>query len=192
MVLATGFNVSHPEVGRRLAGPGGTLAEAWERDGAQSYLGAVTAGFPNLFTLLGPNTGLGHSSLVYMIESQLNYLLDALRLLEVRGVARFEVRPEVQRAYNADLQRRLSGAVWSSGGCANWYVDESGRNVAIWPRQTWTFRRLTRRFDPASYRLEPAAPASAPSSEATKASTSAGSVSQEHISRTVPEGSSQT
>ena len=72
------------------------------------------AGFPNLFTLLGPNTGLGHNSIVYMIESQLNYMLDALRLIEQRGIARFEVRPEVQRAYNADLQRRLAGAVWSS------------------------------------------------------------------------------
>jgi hypothetical protein len=163
----------------------------WESEGAQAYLGVTIAGFPNLFTLAGPNTGLGHNSILYMIESQLNYVLDALRLFEGRGIARFEVRPEVQRAYNADLQRRLEGAVWSSGGCANWYLDEHDRNVVIWPRQTWSFRRLTRRFDAASYRLEPA-PVTAPSSEAAKASTSAGSVSQVHISRTVPEGSSQT
>ncbi len=88
---------------------------------------------------LGPNTGLGHNSIIYMIESQLNYLLDALRLIDRRRIARFEVRPEVQRAYNADLQRRLAGAVWSGGGCANWYLDEHGRNIVIWPRQTWSF-----------------------------------------------------
>ncbi len=192
VVLATGFNVSHPEFGHRLIGPGGTVGQAWESDGAQAYLGAAIAGFPNLFTLLGPNTGLGHNSIVYMIESQLNYLLDALRLMEARQIERIEVRPEVQNAYNADLQRRLAGAVWSSGGCVNWYIDEDGRNVAIWPRQTWSFRRLTRRFDPGSYRLGPAPPAAASAREAEKASTSSGAVSQEHISRTVPEGSSQT
>ncbi len=170
----------------------GRLAEVWQRGGTQAYLGAATAGFPNLFTLLGPNTGLGHSSILYMIESQLNYVLDALRLFDQHGIARFEVRPEVQRAYNADLQQRLAGAVWSSGGCANWYLDESGRNVAIWPRQTWSFRRLTRRFDPGSYRLEPATPATVSSTDNAKASTSSGAVSQEHINRTVPEASSQT
>jgi cation diffusion facilitator CzcD-associated flavoprotein CzcO len=188
VVLATGFNVAHPEFGHRLSGPHGTVGQVWENEGAQAYLGTTIAGFPNLFTLAGPNTGLGHNSILYMIESQLNYVLDALRLFEGRGIARFEVRPEVQGAYNADLQRRLAGAVWSSGGCANWYLDEHGRNVVIWPRQTWSFRRLTRRFDPASYRLETARVSS---SEAAKASTSVGSVSQEHISRTVPEGSSQ-
>ena len=192
MILATGFNVSHPEAGHLLRGTRGTAAEVWASEGTQAYLGAAMAGFPNLFTLLGPNTGLGHNSIVYMIESQLNYMLDALRLIEQRGIARFEVRPEVQRAYNADLQRRLAGAVWSSGGCANWYVDEHGRNVAIWPRQTWSYRRLTRRFDPGSYLLEPATPATVSATDAAKASTSSGVVSQEHISRTVPEASSQT
>ena len=192
VILATGFNVSHPEFGYRLRGPGGTVGEVQESEGPQAYLGSAMAGFPNLFTLLGPNTGLGHSSVLYMMESQLNYVLDALRLIDQRGIARFEVRPEVQSAYNADLQRRLAGAVWSSGGCANWYLDEHGRNVVIWPRQTWSFRRLTRRFDPASYRLEPAPSATVSSTDAAKASTSSAVVSQEHISRTVPEGSSQT
>ncbi len=191
VVMATGFNVAHPEFGRRLKGPEGTLGETYESEGAQAYLGAAAAGFPNLFTLAGPNTGLGHTSIIYMIESQLNYVLDALRLIEQRKIGRFEVRTEVQRAYNTDLQRRLSGAVWESGGCANWYLDEHGRNVVIWPRQTWSFRSLTRRFDPSSYLLEPAVSATVSSTDATKASTSSASVSQEHISRTVP-ASSQT
>ena len=189
IVLATGFNVFDPEFAHRVRGAGGTLAEAWSGDGAQAYLGATVAGFPNLFLLLGPNTGLGHNSIVYMIESQLNYVIDALGVMESQGVDRVEVRPDVQWAYNVDLQRRLAGAVWSSGGCANWYTDDQGRNIAIWPRQTWSFRRLTRRFDCGSYLLEPA---TASASRAANASTSSAVVSQEHISLTVPEGESQT
>lgn len=187
IVLATGFNVFDPEFAHRVRGPDGTLAEVWSGGGAQAYLGGSVAGFPNLFLLLGPNTGLGHNSIVYMIESQLNYVIDALRVMATQGLGRVEVRLEVQRAYNADLQRRLAGAVWSSGGCTNWYTDQSGRNIAIWPRQTWSFRRLTRRFDPGSYLL-----AAASANDAAKASTSSAVVSQEHISRTVREGTSQT
>jgi hypothetical protein len=76
--------------------------------------------------------------------------------MEDRGLASLDVRPEAQREFNADLERRLRGSVWNSGGCASWYLDSQGCNRTIWPRQTWTFRRKTRRFDPASYRLEPA------------------------------------
>jgi cation diffusion facilitator CzcD-associated flavoprotein CzcO len=189
IILGTGFNVFDPEFSHRVRGRTGTLADAWNREGSQAYLGTSVSGFPNLFLLLGPNTGLGHNSIVYMIESQLNYVIDALRVVDGRGVSRFEVRPEVQHAFNADLQRRLAGAVWSTGGCSNWYIDDHGRNIAIWPRQTWSFRRLTRRFDPGSYLLEPAAAAA---SSAARRSTSSGVVSQEHISLTVREGGSQT
>jgi cation diffusion facilitator CzcD-associated flavoprotein CzcO len=155
IVMATGFKVMDLPIAERVRGRMGTLAETW-RDGMRAYLGTTISGFPNLFMLVGPNTGLGHNSLVYMIESQLNYVLDALRLIEERGLASVDVRPEVQQAFNDDLAQRLRGSVWNSGGCASWYLDSRGCNRTIWPRQTWSFRRMTRRFDPASYRLEPA------------------------------------
>ena len=185
IVMATGFKVMDLPIAERVRGRDGTLAEAW-RDGVQAYLGTTISGFPNLFMLVGPNTGLGHNSIVYMIESQLNYVLDCLRVMDERGLASVDVRPEAQRAFNEDLQRRLEGTVWNAGGCASWYLDEHGFNRTIWPGQTWTFRRLTRRFDPQRYALSAAASRSA------NASTSSSVVSQEHISRTVPEVSSQT
>ena len=156
IVMATGFKVMDLPIAHRVRGREGTLAEAWS-DGMEAYLGTTISGFPNLFLLVGPNTGLGHNSIVYMIESQLNYVLDALRVIEERGLASVDVRSEVQREFNDDLQRRHEGTVWSSGGCTSWYLDARGRNRTIWPRQTWTFRRMTRRFDPANYRLERAA-----------------------------------
>ena len=110
-------------------------------------------GFPNLFMLAGPNTGLGHNSIVFMIESQLNYVMDCIAHLDRLGVNTFEVREQVQRRFNEELQRKLDGSVWTSGGCVSWYLDEHGRNATVWPGFTWPFRRRTRRFRPADYDL---------------------------------------
>lgn len=114
-------------------------------------LGTTVAGFPNAFMITGPNTGLGHSSMVYMIESQIAYIVDALRAMSRTGASRIDVRPEVQRAYNDALQRRLAGSVWNSGGCRSWYLDASGRNTTLWPSFTFKFRHRTRNFNEADY-----------------------------------------
>jgi hypothetical protein len=127
----------------------------------QAYLGTSIAGFPNMFMLVGPNTGLGHNSIVFMIESQVEYVLGALRAMDARGVASVDVRREVQDAYNEELQSRLSGTVWSTGGCASWYLDDTGRITTLWPGSTWPFRQRTRRFDPACYTLRSRVGASA-------------------------------
>ena len=109
------------------------------------------AGFPNLFMLVGPNTGLGHTSLIYMIESQVAYTIDALRHLERTGAPAVEVRPEAQLAYNRIVQRRMAGTVWTAGGCASWYLDTHGHNTTLWPTFTWRFRRGPRgHFNPPS------------------------------------------
>jgi cation diffusion facilitator CzcD-associated flavoprotein CzcO len=160
IVFGTGFRVhDHPMFERVRGREGASLAEAW--DGSpQAYRGTTIAGFPNLFLLVGPNTGLGHNSIVFIIESQLRYVMGALRAMERRGAATLEVRPEVQDAYNAQLQQRSRGTVWTEGGCASWYLDRKGRNTTLWPGFSWSFRRATRRFDPESYRL--GAPAGRP------------------------------
>ncbi|MGH3821642.1 MAG: flavin-containing monooxygenase [Pseudonocardiaceae bacterium] len=151
IIFGTGFHVTDMPMATRLRGRDGrTLAEVWS-GGAQAHRGTTIAGFPNLFMLVGPNTGLGHTSLIYMIESQVAYTLDALRYLKHSGAAAVEVSPEAQLAYNRVIQRRMQGTVWTSGGCASWYLDAHGRNTTLWPTFTWRFRRATRKFDPANY-----------------------------------------
>jgi cation diffusion facilitator CzcD-associated flavoprotein CzcO len=162
IVFGTGFKVMDMPAAEIIRGRGGrSLADVWQGS-MSAYLGTSVAGFPNLFMMTGPNTGLGHNSMVYMIESQLDYVLGALRTMEERGVTALDVRPEVQDAYNEELQKSLDGTVWTSGGCASWYLDDTGRNPTLWPGASWRFRQRTRRFDPAAYELRTSAAVPAP------------------------------
>ena len=152
IIFGTGFQVTDMPVGRLVRGPQGkTLDELWQGS-PKAHLGATMPGFPNLFVLLGPNTGLGHSSMVYMIESQLAYVMDALRHMDRHGADTVEVRADAAERYNADLDERMQGTVWNTG-CASWYLDETGRNATLWPDWTWRFRQRTAHFDPADFEL---------------------------------------
>jgi cation diffusion facilitator CzcD-associated flavoprotein CzcO len=151
IIFGTGFHVTDPPIAERIRGRDGrTLAEHWEGS-LQAYRGTTVAGFPNLFLITGPNTGLGHNSMVFMIESQLNYILDALSRMGERGMEVFEVREDVQRRFNEGLQEKMQGTVWTAGHCNSWYLDDTGRNTTLWPTYSYSFRRLMRRFDPHSY-----------------------------------------
>lgn len=155
IVLGTGFNVTAHPAFDRVAGRGGrVLGELWRREGISAYKGTTVAGFPNLFLMTGPNTGLGHSSMIHMMESQFAYVLGALDALDARGGGAAEPKPEAQAAYNDALQERLARTVWTTGGCVSWYLDEHGRNRTLWPGFTWRFRLATRRFDPNAYRFD--------------------------------------
>ncbi len=157
IVFATGFEVTPPPIGQRIRGrEGTTLGEVWARDGMQAYRGTTVAGFPNLFFLVGPNTGLGHNSIVYVIEAQLEYVMQALRTMRAQRLAAVEPRAEAQAAYNRDLQAKLEGTVWNSGGCASWYLDDAGRNTTLWPTYTYPLKRMLERFDVAAYDTRPA------------------------------------
>jgi cation diffusion facilitator CzcD-associated flavoprotein CzcO len=159
IVFATGFHVTDAPFAHIIRGTSGeTMAQTW-KGSPQAYRGTAVAGFPNLFTVTGPNTGLGHNSLVFMIEAQLDYLMDALRTMDARGATRVEVRREVQEAYNAALQSKMGRTVWNSGGCSSWYLDANGMNTTIWPDFTWRYRRQTRQFDAAAYELTAPEPA---------------------------------
>ena len=152
IVVATGFHVTDSPTYERIVGKDGrSLAQVWDDAGQQAYKGAAVAGFPNLLFVIGPNTGLGHTSMVYMIESHINYLAGALRTMDEQGLATFEVRPDVQRRYNERLQRHMQRTIWKTGGCASWYLDKHGNNTTLWPSFTFVFRQLTRRFDVAAY-----------------------------------------
>jgi cation diffusion facilitator CzcD-associated flavoprotein CzcO len=153
IICGTGFRITDPPWARRIRGLGGALlADVWHPS-MSAYLGATIAGFPNAFMITGPNTALGHSSIVYMIESQVAYVTAALKTLDELGLRTADVRPEVQAAFNEELQRRLGGTVWNTGGCRSWYLDQTGRNTTLWPSFTFRFRARTRRFDPADYVL---------------------------------------
>jgi cyclohexanone monooxygenase len=153
LIVATGFHATEQPIADLIKGRDGrTLGQAWSERGVQGYKGATVHGFPNLFLVVGPNTGLGHSSMVFMIEAQVAYLVDAWRQMRSRGLASVEPTAAAESAWNADLQRRMRRTVWSTGGCRSWYLDAHGRNVALWPRTTYKFRRLTASFDLDAYR----------------------------------------
>lgn len=151
IIFGTGFDAHHnltrvPIVGR----DGRSLAEAW-RDGAEAYLGTTVSGFPNLFVLGGPNTGLGHNSQIFMIEAQAHYTIQCLRRARRRGGS-IEVRAEAQRAFVDWLQRRMPATVWQAGGCRSWYQHpRTGRNTILWPGTTIEFWRRTRRVRGSDY-----------------------------------------
>lgn len=154
IICGTGFHVTDAHLPQHVHGRGGqSLAGHWHA-GPRAYLGTTVPGFPNLFLLIGPNTGLGHNSMVFMIESQINYILDCLHTMERRKLLAVEVRPEIEEAFHMEMQQRMQGTVWLSG-CASWYLDASGRNTTLWPGFTFEFRQRTRHFDPQHYDLIP-------------------------------------
>ncbi|RJO80022.1 NAD(P)/FAD-dependent oxidoreductase [Nocardia panacis] len=153
LIVATGFHVTDSPTYNTITGADGrTLAEVFDEIGQQGYKGSAINNFPNMFFLLGPNVGLGHTSMVYMIESQINYIADALDTVDRMGLRTVEVRREVQDAYNRGLQAKMAPSVWMTGGCSSWYLDKHGNNTTLWPDFTFEFRRLTKKFDVAAYR----------------------------------------
>jgi len=155
LIFGTGFHVTDFPLAQRISDAEGvSLAHHWSARPAQTaFRGTTTAGFPNLFVLTGPNTGLGHTSQVFMIEAQIRYVVSALAHARRRGIDRIEVRPAAQAAYDRAVQHKMRRTVWVTGGCRSWYLDADGRNIALWPDFTWTYAWQTRRFDPANYDL---------------------------------------
>ena len=152
IIFGTGFQVTDMPVGQAVVGRDGkSLDDAWQGS-PNAYLGTSVPGFPNLFMMLGPNTGLGHNSMIYMIESQIEHVVDALAEMKRRDVDTVEVREHVAQAFNAEVDKRHDGAVWNSG-CASWYLDDTGRNATLWPDWTFRFRQRTAHFDPDKYLL---------------------------------------
>ncbi|MFD3511843.1 flavin-containing monooxygenase [Streptomyces sp. NPDC058657] len=158
IIFGTGFHVTDMPIADRVVGAEGiTLAEAW-KGGMESLRGASAVGFPNWMTIIGPNTGLGNSSMILMIEAQLNYLADYMRQLNVLGgrVA-LTARPSAVGAWNRRVQERMKRTVWNTGGCDSWYLDANGRNTTVWPGTTSEFRRATREVNLAEYEVVRAA-----------------------------------
>ena len=150
IIFGTGFHVLDLPIAEQIRDRDGrSLNDHWEGS-PQALRGTTVAGFPNLFFLLGPNTGLGHNSVVYMAESQVDYIAQALA--SANGAA-IEPRAEAQERWNQEIQRRMPGTVWTEGGCQSWYIDRNGLNTSLWPDFSFRFRRALRRFDADEYVL---------------------------------------
>ncbi|EMD23319.1 flavin-containing monooxygenase [Amycolatopsis azurea] len=151
IIYGTGFHVTDAFDDLEIIGRDGrNLGKEWAAEGMRTYQGITVSGFPNLFFLLGPNTGLGHNSVVFMIEAQISYVAQALRL--ARGKA-LDPRPEAQERFNGEIQRKLAKGIWTQGGCKSWYLDAKGVNRTIWPGFTWRYWLDTRQVKREDYEL---------------------------------------
>lgn len=149
IIFGTGFTANEFLAPMTIRGLHGTLDDAW-RAGAEAYLGMTISGFPNLFVLYGPNTNLGHNSIIYMLESQFEYVMQALA--ELHRVRHLDVRPDVQAAFNTSIQQQLAESVWA-GDCTSWYKTAGGKITNNWPGYTFTYRRRTRKLELADFAI---------------------------------------
>jgi cation diffusion facilitator CzcD-associated flavoprotein CzcO len=151
IIFGTGFQATDPPISHRVVGPDGvTLAQKWNGS-PEAHLGLAVAGFPNFFLLLGPNTGLGHNSVLLMVEAQINYVIQALTHLRSRRYATIEPRAEAQARFVSDVDAGTKGSVWTAGGCVSWYLDSTGRNSTLWPGTVRAYQRRLARFEPGDY-----------------------------------------
>jgi cation diffusion facilitator CzcD-associated flavoprotein CzcO len=145
IIYGTGFHTTDSLAALDITGRNGvTLREAFS-GGMHAYWGITVPGFPNLFLMMGPNTGLGHNSMVLMIEAQVRYSMSVLRGLRRKGWRAADVRGDVEAAFNTKLQERLARTVWQTGGCKSWYQDVNGRNTTLWPGYTFDYVWRTRK-----------------------------------------------
>jgi cation diffusion facilitator CzcD-associated flavoprotein CzcO len=152
VVCATGFHVTDSYTYVDIKGyDGEDLIDRWNREGMAALRGITIADMPNLFFLLGPNTALGHNSVVFMIESQIRYAAHAIAAVDKKGAQALAPTRAAQDAYNKELQHDLAGTVFNTGGCSSWYMDEHGVNRTLWSGMTWQYWLATRKFDASEY-----------------------------------------
>jgi len=152
IVYGTGFETTSFLAPIEIEGLGGRkLQEQW-RDGAEAYLGVAVSGFPNLFLLYGPNTNLGHNSILFMIEAQVRYIVECVNELARSSRAWLDVKPEAQLAFNDEVQAALAGTVWATS-CGSWYKTASGKVTNNWKGFTLEYWWRMRRPDWSSFTL---------------------------------------
>lgn len=150
IIMGTGFAASGFLAPMEITGRHGvSLNQAWA-DGSEAYKGITVSGFPNLFMLYGPNTNLAHNSIVYMLESQVRYVLCCIRALQAEPGSAMDVKPDRLRDFSTTIQEKLRTTVWETG-CHSWYLDRNGKNTVNWPGFTFTYRKATRQLDPDDY-----------------------------------------
>ena len=155
IVFVTGFEVPTSKIDRWIGRDGRSVADVYyERP--QSYKGTAMAGFPNLFMFLGPFAAAGNQSALYTLESQMTYIVDAVRTMRERGAGVVEVRADAQERFTQEAEERSEDTVWLRGGCRSYYQTPDGRNAGLWPGWSFELRHRLRRFDTEAYELEAA------------------------------------
>jgi cyclohexanone monooxygenase len=156
VVVCTGFFTTDQPIAHHITGRDGrTLAEHWADTGMRALRGTTIPGFPNFFMIVGPNTALGHSSMVQIIEAQIDYVRGAIKTLREQDLGALEPSPQAHDRWNESVQRSMKHTIWVTGGCHSWYLDEHGRNTVTWPHTTVSFRRQLASFDADSYVTTP-------------------------------------
>lgn len=148
IVYSTGYDATDGVISYPVAGRNGrTLADFWA-EYPRAYLGTSAPGFPNFFIVTGPNTGIGHTSAIFVIESQMKYIMKSIETVLGRGGRTIEVRPDAEQRYTGMIHREMDRTVWKKGGCHSWYQSRSGHVIAMFPGFSFTFRMLAARFRP--------------------------------------------
>jgi len=148
IVYSTGYDatdgvISYPVTGR----DGKTLKDFWQ-EFPRAYLGTSVPGFPNLFVVTGPNTGIGHTSAIFVIEAQMNYIMKSIATLKAQNLKSIEVKAEAEADYTGMIHREMAQTVWKSGGCNSWYQSKSGHVIAMFPGFSFTYRQMAKAFKP--------------------------------------------
>ena len=154
IILGTGFVVDPRQYmrGFEVTGVNGhRLQDDWA-DASRAYMGITVPNYPNFYLLVGPNTGLGHNSIIFMIECQVHYIMECLKLLRQKNADYIDTRQQALDEFDEEVQNNIEGTVWTSG-CQSWYQQEDGRNVALWPFSTWKYWLRTRRVDTSKHRF---------------------------------------
>jgi cation diffusion facilitator CzcD-associated flavoprotein CzcO len=153
IIYSTGYDATDGAISYPVEGRGGkTIADFWH-DYPRAYLGTALPGFPNLFIVTGPNTGIGHTSAIFVIESQMEYIMKSIAEVQAKHARALEVLPEAEDRYTAMVHREMKRTVWENGGCNSWYKSKSGRVIAMFPGFSFTFRRLAQNFRPEHHRF---------------------------------------
>lgn len=153
IIWSTGYDATDGVISYPVLGKGGqSLAKVWE-EYPRAYLGTTIPGFPNFFVVTGPNTGIGHTSAIFVIESQMNYIIDSLKRLKKSGKQSIEVKAEAEAEYTAMIHSEMEKTVWKAGGCRSWYQSKSGHVIAMFPGFSFTYRWLAARFKPEHHRF---------------------------------------
>ncbi len=151
IIFGTGFQVTEMLFARSIYGRNGTsLSEEW-KGSPKAYMGTTVVGFPNLFLLQGPNTGLGHTSVILMMEAQVEHLIKTIRYMKKKTLKTIEPSEKAQQRFIDETDESMKGTVWTAGGCSSWYLDQTGRNSTLWPGYTFSFRKKATQWNVGDY-----------------------------------------
>ena len=151
IVYSTGYDATDGVISYPVIGKGGKSVQDFWAEFPRAYLGTTMPGFPNLFVVTGPNTGIGHTSAIFVIEAQMEYIRRAIQAVQKQGAKAIEVKPQAEADYTTMIHREMKQTVWQSGGCTSWYKSKSGHVIAMFPGFSFTFRQMAKAFKPGDH-----------------------------------------